>query len=346
MRLRLVPAAALVAALGWAASSPSLPAPAPNPTPAPAAEFEARMGDDSVVKVTLAEPVLVVATKYGRLTVPAADVRKVELGFRYPEGAEAKIDRAVQDLGSPSFETREAAEKTLVGFDHLAVPAARRATHSPDPEVARRAAAVLKKLEDKLPPEKLALRDQDVVETTEFTARGRIDADQLKVRTRYFGDSALRLADVRSLRALGGTSGAAEVTVDASYARANHPEWLATAVEVAAGQTLEISATGRIEMRPTLPGRYASGPDGLTNLAALAAAAPPPVGPGMPAPPAVGIPGQLIGRVGPNGAPFVVGSSYKGKAAGSGKLQLRVGSSPYPQEPTGGYKVKVTAGGP
>ena len=101
-----------------------------------------------------------------------------------------------------------------------------------------------------------------------------------------------------------------------------------------------------IEMRPTLPGRYASGPDGLTNLAALAAAAPPPVGPGMPAPPAVGIPGQLIGRVGPNGAPFVVGSSYKGKAAGSGKLQLRVGSSPYPQEPTGGYKVKVTVGGP
>src|SRR5438067_956657 len=140
MRLRLVPAAALVAALGWAASSPSLPAPAPNPTPAPAAEFEARMGDDSVVKVTLAEPVLVVATKYGRLTVPAADVRKVELGFRYPEGAEAKIDRAVQDLGSPSFETREAAEKTLVGLDHLAVPAARRATHSPDPEGARRAA--------------------------------------------------------------------------------------------------------------------------------------------------------------------------------------------------------------
>src|SRR5207248_352881 len=164
--------------------------------------------DDSVVKVTLAEPVLVVATKYGRLTVPAADVRKVELGFRYPEGAEAKIDRAVQDLGSPSFETREAAEKTLVGFDHLAVPAARRATH---------------------------------------------------------------------------------------------PGWLATAGEVAAGQTLEISATGRIEMRPTLPGRYASGPDGLTNLAALAAAAPPPAGPGMPAPPAVGIPGQLIGRVGPNG---------------------------------------------
>src|SRR5207237_23166 len=79
----------------------------------------------------------------------------------------------------------------------------------------RRAAAAMKKREDKLPAERLEVRDADVVETAEFTARGRIDGGQLRVRSRYFGESVLRLTDVRTLRAIGGTA-AAEVTVDAA----------------------------------------------------------------------------------------------------------------------------------
>lgn len=353
MRLRLVPAAALVAALGWAAASPGLPAPAPAPapapTPVPAGEFEVRLADDSVVKVTLAEPALVIATKYGKLNVPATDVRKIDLGFRYPEGVEAKIDRAITELGSPSFETREAAEKALVGFEHLSAPAVRRATHSADPEVSRRAAAILKKLEETLPAEKLERRDQDVVETAEFTARGRIEGSELKVKNRYFGESSLKLADVRGLRAAGG-SAAKDVTVDGAYARANNPDWLTTTIDVAAGQSLEITATGAVDLRPTLVGgRYASNPNGLANLAGMAAAlAGMPAGPGAPAvaAPAGGIPGQLIGRVGPNGTPFVIGSAFKGKAPAAGKLHLKIGSSPYPNDPSGSYKVKVAVGGP
>jgi hypothetical protein len=55
----------------------------------------------------------------------------------------------------------------------------------------------------------------------------------------------------------------------------------------------------------------------------------------------IGIPGQLIGRVGPSGTPFALGASYKGKVAESGKLYLRIGPSPWNCESTGSYKVTV-----
>jgi hypothetical protein len=346
MRLRLVPAAAVVAVLGWAASSPSRPAPA-APAPAPAAgagtEFEVRFGDDSVVKVALLDPALVVSTKYGKLTVPVAEVRRVELGFRYPDGAEARIAKAVEDLGSPAFQVREEAEKVLVGFEHLAVPAIRRAARSADPEVSRRAASALKKLEDKLPAERLEVRDADVIETAEFTARGRIDGGQLRVRSRYFGESVLKLTDVRTLRAIGGAA-AAEVSVDAAlYARVNNPQWLETSVEVTADQRLEVTATGQIDMWPQTPGQYMSGPAGLPGYAAGLRA----LGPGgVQLAGGAAAPGQLLGRVGPSGAAFVIGEKFAGKAPASGRLYLRIGQSPWGNDSTGSYRVKVSVSGP
>jgi hypothetical protein len=295
-----------------------------------------------VVKVTLLDPSLVVSTKYGKLTVPTAEVRRVELGFRYPDGAEARIAKAVEGLGSPDFQAREEAEKALVRFEHLAVPAIRRASRSSDPEVSRRAASAMKKLEDKLPAEKLEVRDADVVEAAEFTARGQIEGGQVRVRSRYFGESVLKLTDVRTLRATGGTA-SGEVAVDAAvHAKFNNPQWLETRIEVSEGERLEVSATGQVDLWPQGPGVYMSGPAGLPGYGAGARVG----GPGLGAPAGGVAPGQLVGRVGANGTPFVIGEKFSGKAPAAGRLYLRIGQSPWGNDSTGVYKVKVSTAGP
>ena len=68
-------------------------------TPDGPPEFEAKFADDSVLKVIALESALTVSTKYGKLTVPLADVVRLEVGFRYPEGIEAKVEQAIERWG-------------------------------------------------------------------------------------------------------------------------------------------------------------------------------------------------------------------------------------------------------
>ncbi len=292
--------------------------------------FEIRMVDDTVVKVVLLESNLSIVTKYGKLTVPANDVRRLEFGFRYPDGAEAKIDKGITDLGSSDFRTREDAEQTLAEIGKFALPALRRAARSEDAEVNRRAKAVIKLLEGKLPANQLEVRDHDVVETAEFTIKGRMDANTLKVRTKHFGDATVKLADIRTFRAVGSAS-AAEFALDASkYAKMTQSEWKETVLEVSSGQQLEVTASGRIDQWPQGPGQYMCGPEGQGGAG---------FNPGGVQ--RLGLPGQVIGRIGANGTPFAIGEGYKGKVTESGKLYLRIGGSPWNCESTGSYKVNV-----
>jgi hypothetical protein len=51
----------------------------------------------------------------------------------------------------------------------------------------------------------------------------------------------------------------------------------------------------------------------------------------------------VIGRIGANGTPFIVGASYKGKATESGRLYLRIAPSSWGNDSAGSYKIKVTS---
>ena len=292
--------------------------------------FEIRMADETVMKVVLIDPTLAVTTRYGKLTVPAGEVRRIDFGFRYPDGVEAKIGQAIADLGSSEFRTREDAEQTLANIGGHAAPALRRAAKSDDPEVARRAKAVLKLVEAKTAGDKAEVRDFDVIETAEFTLKGRLEMNALKVRTKYFGETTVKIADVRAFRSVG-SAGAGEFALDASkYAKMTQNEWMDTGIEVSSGQQLEVTATGRIDQWPQGPGQYMCGPEGQGGG-----------NPGFPGAPGVrvGLPGQVIGRIGTTGTPFGVGANYKGKANDSGRLYLRIGGSPWNCDSTGSYKI-------
>ncbi len=332
----LVRTLALAFALGSVGSAAQPPKPGDakpgaKPDKAEAPTFELRTQDDTVMKVALLDQSLVLNTKYGKLTVPASEVRRIEFGFRFPDGAEEKITKAIADLGAEAFRTREDAEQVLADFGHLALPALRRAGKSDDAEVQRRARSVAKLIEGKLGEGKAEVRDYDVVETTEFTVKGRLDMGVLKLRTKYFGETTVKLTDIRAFRSVGNTSGG-DLSLDAAkYAKMNQIVWMETGIEVPEGTQLEITATGRIDQWPQQPGQYMVGPDGQNTG-------------GFPGQPRLGTPGAIMGRIGANGAPFVVGSNYKGKTSESGQLFLRVLPSPWNCDSAGSYKVTVKAG--
>lgn len=346
---RLIPTAALVAVLGWVAAGaqpekkqpekgPPQPPPAKADPKSDGTVFELRTLDDTVMKVVLLEPSVTLVTRYGKLSIPATEVRRLEFGFRYPDGVEAKIDKALTDLGSTEFRTREDAEQALAEIGHFAIPPLRRAIKgATDPEVIRRAQAVLKLLESKQGDNKFEVRDYDTVETAEFTAKGKLELAALKVRTKYFGDATVKLTDIKAFRSVGSASGA-EFSLDANkYAKMNQAEWMETGIEVSTGQQLEVTASGKIDQWPQGPGQYMSEAGGLPNYAGR-------IGPnGLPQ---VGLPGQIVARIGPNGTPFAVGAAYKGKVGDNGKLYLRIGPSPWNCDSSGSYKVKVDVTSP
>jgi hypothetical protein len=287
------------------------------------AQVEVRLADGSSVRMSLTQPSIDIATKYGKLSVPVAEVRRVEFGFRYPEGAEAKITELVSQLGDGNYKRREAAAAELLAFRELAYPALKRATKSADAETSKRASELVQKLEDKLSPEKLRFRDYDTVAAIDFTARGRIEAKTIQGHTPYFGEVKLQVAEVRSMRS---TAFGGETTVQleaAKFCDQGSTNWLETDLELTGDTPVEIVASGQISLYRG--GGYECGPRGHQSY---------PIGGHFA--------GAVLGRVGTNGDVFVVGEKYYGTPKDQGKLYLRIAASPWSGQSSGSFKVTVT----
>jgi hypothetical protein len=286
------------------------------------APVEVRLADGSSVRMNLTQSNIEIATKYGKLSIPASEVRKVEFGFRYPEGAEDKINELVNRLGDSNYKRRESAAAELAPFREMAYPALKRATKSTDAEMSKRASELVEKLEEKYPPEKLKFRDYDLVAAVDFTARGKIEAKTLQGYTPYFGEVRLQVAEVKSMRSMA-FGGETTVQVDASKHLDQALTWFETDLDLTEDTPLEIVAGGQVSLYRG--GGYECGPKGhpsYSNGTHLA--------------------GALLGRLGTSGEIFLVGDKYYGTPKGSGKLYLRLAHSPWPQQATGSYKVVIT----
>ena len=336
------------AARGQDAGAKTDPSPRPDAT-----AVEVRFADDSTVKMVLLHDGIEIATRYGKLTVPVGEIRRIEFGRHVSEETAKRIDAAIARLGNPDFKQREAASADLVALAEVAYPALQQAARSDVAEVARRAKAAIKTLTETLPADKLHLAPHDTLVAADFTIVGRIEATGLKVRTPYFGDTSLKLADVRVLRSLAGIR-ETKVTIDAARYGGPQEAWLDTGVDVRSGVVLQIAASGTVDLRPTVgeAGTLMSGPDGLSARGPRGAGGggfPGAAGGGrgaMPRP-AGGTPtsGVLLGRVGGEfGKVFIVGSRFEGAAPEDGKLYLRIVPSSNGNESSGSYDVRVTGG--
>jgi hypothetical protein len=194
---------------------------------------------------------------------------------------------------------------------------------STDPEIAKRADELIKKIEEKVPVERLRITENDLVQTNEFTIAGKIDSSTLKARSPYFGEVQVQLAEARNLRALR-SFGDVELSVEARFA--SHTEWMETEIEINADDPIEIKASGTMFLRQGGQG-YESGPSGNPNYRD-----------GMYAP------GQLFARVGKSGKLITVNDKFKGTTGETGRLQFRVHPGPWANMMTGSYAVKVVTG--
>lgn len=166
-------------------------------------QVEVRFTDSSVMKLSIRDDRVDFKTEYGKLSIPVADIKRIEFGMRIPDDVQKRVDAAIADLGNAQFRRREAAGTILLGLREKAYAAVVKATKNPDMEIASRAEELVKKFKETVPAEMLQLRDYDIIHTDQSKIAGRIEASTLKAHTLQFGEVQLRLADVFSLTAKG-----------------------------------------------------------------------------------------------------------------------------------------------
>ncbi len=313
--------------------APPTPGTVPEKEPAPAPNsVEVTFADGSVVKLSLLESKLDVSTRFGKLSVPIGEIRKIEMGIRYPDGALQKIQTAIVQLGDPDFKKREAASNDLIAYRELAYPLVRRAVSEGNAEAQKRAKAVLEDLRKRIPEDRLAMKELDTVTTADFPIAGHIEASAFKASSPLLGAVDVKLFQVRGIRWLG-HSNEVTLTVDASKHGGPGENWFDTGLDMN-GDRITVVATGTVDVMPNNPGQYMAGPDGLRQELGF--------GRGNGA--LVGQPGALIAKIGQSGQPFLIGSKHDSTPRSDGRLYLRLEPSPWRVAQTGNFSVKIVTG--
>jgi len=161
--------------------------------------LEAKLVEGGTLNLTLLDERLEFITPYGRLSVPLADVQRIEFSARVPQEIVERIERAIRDLGADEFDVRENASAELMELKERAYAALVKAAEHSDPEVARRAEELLEKLREAVPEDRLTPRENDVIHTKDSKFTGKLVGESLKVLTAQFGEQRLKFADVVSL---------------------------------------------------------------------------------------------------------------------------------------------------
>ena len=121
-------------------------------------EAEVLFANGSIVRMVIVQEHLEVATKYGKLTVPIKDLRRVDFGVHLPAGVEGKLDAALKKLSSPQYKMRESAVHELVDLGEHAYPTlTATAAKNNGPEITQRVALALQRIKAKVPENRLRL---------------------------------------------------------------------------------------------------------------------------------------------------------------------------------------------
>ena len=244
LRPTLLVLTAFVAAL--VASTPAAPgraAPAPAVTDkeivAPTPSIEARFTDGSVIKLAILDTKITLETPYGKLLIPVADILEIEFATRIPDEAARQVAAAIVDLGSSTFEKREAASKKLDKLQRLAYSGLLKVEEDKDPEVKKRVHKLLESIRRGVPSEMLSVVPHDVIHTQDSRIAGRIVETTFKGETAQFGEVKVKLGQMMTMRSLRHKKEAPTV------AAVPGPPTL-TAHQGQVGQTFVFTVTGNI----------------------------------------------------------------------------------------------------
>jgi hypothetical protein len=293
--------------------------------------IEVRFVDRSLLRMSLQHEKIDVQTRFGRLSIPTVEIRKIDFGLRIPAATAKRVEMAIVALGSSEFDQRETASRELISLKELAYPAVVKATTDADAETARRARKIAETIEQSVEKDLLTLKPHDTIVTNDFTVVGSVELAEFNARTPLFGEMPLKIGQLRSIVWTNNIT-EIEFEFDAALYGATADTWMTTEVALESGMLLEVSAGGQIDLRPHgQVGQHMAGPNG-------------PVGQNLGQGPMVGNrsypPGTLLGRVG-SGPIFVIGDTYKARVTATGKLMLRSAPGPWNNPPAGTFKLRV-----
>lgn len=302
---------------------------AQEPTPSRPSLAEVRFHDGSIVRMTMLQENVEVKTKYGKLSIPFAEIRRIEFGLHMPPGMDQQISQSIKRLASDVYKEREVATKDLVSAGYFAFPSLQRALKSGDQEVVYRAAGLIKQISEQTPSELLKLREEDVIQTAEFTVIGKITSRTIKAHSPHFGEVSLKLSELRTLHVRQHDS-KLSLVLDAAKHGSSLDQWCDAGIMVDANQRIIITSEGQVDLWPQGPGQYMATPKGYNT-----------VGKG-----GQFMAGALVGKIGENGKAFFIGDRFDGATNEEGRLYLLIVPSPWNNASTGQYRINVSIGQP
>lgn len=274
---------------------------------------------------------LQVETRYGTLKVPSTDLVRLRLALRAGNESRESIELEIQRLQHSEFEEREAAMDALRKFGAKALPYLEKLTDSDDEELRDRSVLLIGELRsrtkesnkhgDEFPA---LVGASDEITTKRFKIKGTIQEDSFSIKSRY-GTLKIKTSDILGVdfRSIGNI----QETLTISGKQVVPSNWTDTKLFVAPGATLRIRASGSLLVKNY---NLNSGPQGTTRYSGNTFKNFPML--------------SLVGRIGRNGTPFLVGANYKATIRTGGKLQLGIVPFRTNYTATGTYKVKVSTG--
>ncbi len=318
--------------------SPMTPAKETENKPLPVA---IQLSNGSQVYMSLLQDFVEIETDYGRLKIPAKEIRYVEFGLHLEEETEKSIRKAVELLKDSSYKAREKALKQLIDLGGQAYPFLKKASKSKEEDVAKRAEKGMEAIEYKVPVKLLNRPREDKIGTTKFVVVGKIVTPAFRIQGEYFGEVSLKPKQMFFLRCLQG-SAITNHTIDATKYGSVPAKWMDTGKFVQKQMYLKIEASGKVDLNPQSPGEYLCGPNGYQEEALQ-------LWPGMQALTRVDstylqVPGALIAKIGENGTPFYVGKYHRQLPHQEGNLYFQIVLSDVSGSSLGVYHVKVFTG--
>jgi hypothetical protein len=291
--------------------------------------------EGSVVSGRMSVDALTVATKFGTLEIPVANIVSFTPGLDNHPEERKRIARLILQLGSNVAAERDAAQKGLTELGPSIRQQLEAYANDEDAERRTRIQKILADLDERTeeddfdPAKERALIAEDTVETNLFTVVGKISPQSFKVQTQ-FGPLSVSLNDIRRGEREVGEKPEVRKSVTVSGANLIQLTMVNSGVKISRGDKLNITADGTLTMTPW-GNNVTSTPDGGENFQWYI----PNQIPG----------GALVGRIGSGGPVFKIGSKHASTATRSGVLYLAIAMNPqfanqgynYPGE----YNVKI-----
>ena len=312
-----------------AASKTDTAAPATKPKVSDQVQFYMPDGD-VLVGIMLAKQITV-ATEFGTLTIPTAQIRSFVPGLNSRPKLLKQIEGLIAKLASSDSAERDRAHKELATLGPKVGGELRRHKGGSNADRAKHIETLLTEFEKRQAAEEQAGEDgekslarEDTVVTNDFTVLGKISPSTFQISTK-FGTLTTDLASINRAVRTGQGREAFSKIVDVTGQHLMQRGYKKSTIQVRQGDRVTVTATGYIVMSPW-GSSTRSTPDGSTQWGQYN---------GFPT-------GCLVAKIG-NGKPFRIGSrkTFTAKTSGTIHFGISMNSSYASQVFPGTYKVKT-----